>query len=50
MVVLLVNQGLPDISFKLHEPKAFYRDHNQARAWLSVVRRYFTTVGLDKDE
>ena len=50
MAVALVNQGLPDISVKLPEPKAFYGDHKQARAWLSVVQRCFTTVGLDEDE
>ena len=46
----LVNQGLLNISVKLPEPKAFYGDHKQGRAWLSAVCRYFTAVGLDKDE
>ena len=50
MAVAIVYQGLPDISNKLPEPKAFYGDHEQARAWLSAVYRYFTAVGLDEDE
>ena len=50
MAVALVNQGLSDISIKLPEPKAFYGDHKQARAQLSAAYRYFTAVGLDKDE
>ena len=48
--MVLVNQGLPDISVKLPEPKVFYGDYKQARAWLSAVHRYFTAVGLDKNE
>ena len=50
MAVALVKQGLPDISIKLPDPKAFYGNHKQVRAWLSAVYRYFTAMGLDKDE
>ena len=50
MAVVLANQGLLDILVKLTEPKAFYGDHEQARAWLSAVHRYITAVGLDEDK
>ena len=50
MAVVLANQGLLDILVELPEPKAFYGDHKQSRAWLSAVHRYITAVGLDNDE
>ena len=50
MATALVNQGLPDISVKLPDPKAFHGDHKQSKAWLSKVCRYFIVVVLAKDE
>ena len=41
---------LQALAVKLPEPKPFYGDHKLARAWMSVVKRYFIVVGLDEDE
>ena len=45
--VLLVLLG---IHVNLSEPKAFYGDSKQVQSWLSAVKHYFQTVGLEEDE